>query len=79
MIWSPVIGTLILMSCYYPLKTDKINAQQAYLIGAYAIALEVAIHTHYLGWNTGFFLLFVFVTCCILTEPSMEIMVGCHF
>jgi len=64
---SPVAGLFVFAICFFLLKLDKIQAKDAFLIGSYAVAIEVFIHTYLIGWDTGcFYFLFLLPTVFLL-------------
>ena len=64
---SPVAGLFVFVICFFLLKSDKIQAKDAFLIGSYAVAIEVFIHTYLIGWDTGcFYFLFLLPTVFLL-------------
>lgn len=64
---SPIAGTLIFIFSFSLLKFNKINAKICYLIIAYTIAIEIVIHSCFLGWNSGFYyFMFLLPTVFIL-------------
>ena len=64
---SPMIGLFVFVICFFLLKSDKIQAKEAFLIGGYIVAIEVSIHTYFIGWNTGcFYFLFLLPTVFLL-------------
>lgn len=54
-VWSPIIGSILFVICYLLFKNNKITPQQAFLFTAYTVAIEIYIHTHFIGWNSGFY------------------------
>ena len=64
---SPMIGLFVFVICFFLLKSDKIQAKESFLIGGYIVAIEVSIHTYFIGWNTGcFYFLFLLPTVFLL-------------
>lgn len=64
---SPMIGLLVFVICFFLLKSDKIQAKESFLIGGYIVAIEVSIHTYFIGWNAGcFYFLFLLPTVFLL-------------
>ena len=62
-----ITGLFIFLSCFWLLKSDKINAKSSFLIGGYVVAIEVSIHTYFIGWNSGcFYFLFLLPTVFLL-------------
>ena len=53
-LFSPAIGTMVFLICFYLLRTRKMTGKASFLIAAYMVVIEVWIHTFYLGWNAGF-------------------------
>ncbi len=54
-LWSPIIGSLVFVFCYFLLRSDRMTSKLAFLLTCYTIAIEIAVHTHVLGWDCGFF------------------------
>lgn len=52
-IWSPIVGIIIFLIGYFLL--NKNNATLIFLIAAHVVIIEIFIHTHFLGWDTGFY------------------------
>ena len=67
-ILSPVIGTLIFMVCFLLLRKNQLTIKNAFLITAYTVAIEVVIHTHFIGWNAGFFYYFYLLSVVFLLD-----------
>lgn len=64
---SPVVGIGVFLAGYVILKLDIISAHILFIIASYVVALEVSIHTSFLGWNSGFFyFLFLLPTVFLL-------------
>jgi two-component sensor histidine kinase len=64
---SPIVSTLIFISSFLLLKFNKINSKICCLIIAYTIAIEIVIHSCFLGWNSGFYyFMFLLPTVFIL-------------
>ena len=54
-LFSPVIGFIIFLVCFFLLKKDKIDAEKSFLSVAYIVIAEVFVHTYFLGWESGFY------------------------
>ncbi|PCJ01442.1 MAG: hypothetical protein COB15_00530 [Flavobacteriales bacterium] len=54
-LFSPVIGFIIFLVCFFLLKKDKIDAEKSFLSVAYIVIVEVFVHTYFLGWESGFY------------------------
>jgi two-component sensor histidine kinase len=52
---SPLIGTLVFILTIIFASKNILDITTVYFIAAYSIAIEVSVHTYYLGWDTGFF------------------------
>jgi len=53
--WTPIITTILFLIGYFLLQKNKINATQVFFGGSLIVTYEVFIHTHFLGWNCGFY------------------------
>lgn len=53
--WSPIISGVLFSICFILLKKNSINPKQTFLIAAYLSVIEICIHTHFLGWDSGFY------------------------
>jgi len=63
----PAIGGVVFIVLFFLLKANKLNAQQTFLIAASIVAEEVAVHTHFLGWDSGFtYFMFLLPTVFLL-------------
>jgi len=54
-IWTPIIAPILFLTGYFLLQRDKINATQVFFGGSLIVTYEVFIHTHFFGWNCGFY------------------------
>lgn len=54
-IWTPIITPILFLIGYFLLQKDKINATQVFFAGSLIVTYEVFVHTHFLGWNCGFY------------------------
>jgi|GEM_PF-1163970 len=54
-ILSPLVGTIIFICLLLGLQKNKISTQTVFYVLAYTVCMEVAIHTHFLGWSLGFY------------------------
>ncbi|MFK8039201.1 MAG: sensor histidine kinase [Crocinitomicaceae bacterium] len=72
-LFSPIAGTVIFIICYLLLIKNKLTVNQAFLITGYTVAAEVIIHTHYLGWDAGFFYFFYALSVVFLLDFSWKI------
>ena len=62
-----IAGLFIFLTCFWLLKSGKINAKSSFLIGGYVVAIEVSIHTYLIGWDSGcFYFLFLLPTVFLL-------------
>lgn len=52
---SPIIGTFLFVFVLILMRKNKITTNQTFFILAYVVCIEVWIHIHYLGWNSGFY------------------------
>ncbi len=55
LILSPILGSLVFIICAQLMSKNLISSYFAFIISAYTVTLEVVMHTHYLGWGSGFF------------------------
>lgn len=69
---SPTIGGVIFIVGFYLLKVDKINAKQSFLFASYTVALEILVHTHALGWDSGFFYFMLLLPIVFLLNSTWE-------
>jgi len=54
-IWSPIIATILFLTGYFLLQKNKVNASHIFFGGSFIVIIEIFIHTHFLGWNSGFY------------------------
>ena len=54
-ILSPILGSWVFIICAQLMSKNLISSYFAFIISAYTVTLEVVMHTHYLGWGSGFF------------------------
>lgn len=71
-LFSPAIGTVVFLVCFFLMNTDKISAQLTFLIVAYCVAFEVAIHTYFLGWDSGFIYFMFLLPIVFLLNTQWE-------
>lgn len=65
--YSPLIGIGVFLAGYFILRMNIISAKILFIVAGYVVALEVFVHTYYLGWNSGFFyFLFLLPTVFLL-------------
>jgi len=72
-LFSPTLGGTIFLICFILLKIDRINAKLSFLIASFTVAVEVSIHTHFLGWNSGFFYFLFLLPTVFLLNSSWKI------
>ncbi len=72
-LFSPIIGTLIFIVSYLLMRNDILTVKTAFIITAYTVAVEVVIHTHYLGWDSGFFYFLYAISLVFLLDYSWKI------
>ena len=53
--FSPLIGLGVFLAAYFLLKFNVVSSKMIFIISGYLVAVEVFIHTYYLGWDSGFF------------------------
>ena len=54
-ILSPIIGSFIFLGLLFSLLKNKTSPKAVFYSIALTVCLEVFIHTHFLGWNMGFY------------------------
>lgn len=69
---SPIMAALIFSICFILLKKNRINPKQTFLISGYVVAIEVSIHTHYLGWDSGFYYFLFLLPIVFLLNSSWK-------
>jgi two-component sensor histidine kinase len=69
---SPISSCALFIGCFFLFKTNKINAKQAFLFIAYLVAIEVVVHTHFLGWDSGFFYFLFLLPIVFLLNSSWK-------
>jgi len=52
---SPIAGTVFFVLGLVLLKNKTISASNAFLALTLVVSAEIAVHTHFLGWNAGFY------------------------
>ena len=65
---SPILSTILFISLFFLLRSNKISSKLSFLLVAYIVILEVYIHSYYLGWGMGFYyylflLPILFISC----------------
>lgn len=73
LVLSPLLGTAVLWVLYVLLKKHRISANKTFFIGAYVIATEVCIHTHFFGWESGFIYFFFPLPAVLLLNFEVKI------
>jgi len=54
-LWSTIIATILLLIAYYLLQNNKVSAMHIFFGSSLTIITEMFIHTHFLGWDSGFY------------------------
>ena len=72
-LFSPIIGTLIFITCYFLLQKKSISSKLCLIIVAYTVLVEVAIHSYYMGWNTGFYYFIFLLPTVFLLNTTWKI------
>ena len=73
-ILSPVIGTILFIAFFVLLKRDILDSKTVYFgISAIVIA-EITIHTHFLGWDCGFYYYAFLIPMVFLLNSSWKIL-----
>jgi two-component sensor histidine kinase len=67
-LFSPILGTVIFITCYILVGKNKLKVKEAFLVTGYTVAAEVVIHTHYLGWESGFHYFFYALSVVFLLD-----------
>jgi two-component sensor histidine kinase len=75
----PVAGLFVFVISFFLLKSDKIKAKQSFLIAGYAVAIEVSIHTYFIGWDTGFFYFLFLLPTVFLLNSNWKIWITIVF
>ena len=71
-LFSPAIGTVIFLVCFFLLRADKIKAGLSFLIAGYTVAVEVSFLTYFLGWNSGFIYFMFLLPIVFLLNTSWK-------
>lgn len=66
---SPIIGSVIFFGLYFFLKRNRLNSKLTFLIITYTVIAEIAIHTHFLGWDCGFYYFMLLLPIVFLFYP----------
>jgi two-component sensor histidine kinase len=66
----PVAGSILFLAGYFFLKRNILQAKLVFLITAYTVVVEVCIHTHFLGWESGFFYFMFLLPTVFLLNSS---------
>ena len=70
--WSPIIAAILFSICFILLKKNSINPKQTFFIAAYLTAIEICIHTHFLGWDSGFYYYLFLLPMVFLLNSSWK-------
>ena len=73
LVLSPLLGTAVLAVLYILLKKRRLSANKTFFIGAYVIATEVCIHTHFFGWESGVIYFFFPLPAVLLLNFEVKI------
>jgi two-component sensor histidine kinase len=71
-IYAPLIGTLVFLLSFFLLKKSLLKAKLVFLITAYTVVVEVCVHTHFLGWESGFFYFMFLLPIVFLLNSSWK-------
>lgn len=71
-LFSPVGGTIVFVVCYVLVQNNRLTVKKAFLITGYTVALEVLIHTHFLGWGAGFYYFYYALSVVFLLDFSWK-------
>ena len=69
---SPIIGTIIFITCLYLLTKNHLSSKFTFLIVAYTVLIEIGIHSYYLGWDCGFYYFTFLLPTVFLLNPSWK-------
>lgn len=72
-LFSPIGGTILFILCYIVVFKNKLKVKEAFLITGYTVVAEVIIHTHYLGWDAGFYYFFYALSVVFLLDFSWKV------
>jgi len=75
----PVAGLFVFVICFLLLKSDKLTPKHSFLIGGYVVAIEVFIHTYFIGWDTGFFYFLFLLPTVFLLNSNWKIWITIVF
>lgn len=78
-IYSPVLGSLIFVTCYLLLRYNKISAKLSFLIVAYTVSIEVIVHSIFLGWNGGFYYFIILLPTVFLLNTNWKTWMSIFF
>lgn len=76
---SPVLGSLIFVTCYLLLHYNKISAKLSFLIVAYTVSIEVIVHSIFLGWNGGFYYFIILLPTVFLLNTNWKTWMSIFF
>ncbi len=72
-LYSPIVGTIVFVICFRLVLKNRLTVKVAFLITAYTVAFEVIIHTHFLGWDAGYFYFFYALSIVFLLDYSWRL------
>ena len=72
-LFSPIIGAIVFTACYFLLKKQLISTKLCFLIVAYTVLIEIAIHSYYMGWGTGFYYFIFLLPTVFLLNTTWKI------
>jgi two-component sensor histidine kinase len=72
-LYSPILGTTIFIVSYVLMIKGKVSVKKAFIITSYTVAAEVLIHTHYLGWDAGFFYFYYATSLVFLLDYTWKL------
>ncbi|WP_027419555.1 sensor histidine kinase [Crocinitomix catalasitica] len=71
-LWSPLLGSLIFILAIILSLKKILSIKSAYFAAAYSVAIEVSIHTYFIGWNAGFFYYLFLLPLTFLMYPEWK-------
>ncbi len=71
-IFSPIIGSIIFIVCYLLVDNNRLTVKRAFLITACTVVGEVLVHTHYIGWDAGFYYYFYALSVVFILDFSWK-------
>ena len=78
-IWSPILGTIPFCIGLFFLKRGGEFIKPIFLITILTVSIEIIIHTHFLGWNTGFYYFYILLPAVFLLYSSWKLWMTLFF